>query len=456
MRSLSPTRDQRVAQPISLSGVETTLDSVNYDPSKFTPPPTTSSVVTDLRAEVKRLKGGVIFVGILAVLVIVIVLVTTADSASTSTNAASSSLPVIFSTSPVLSSNLNLKGSYKKGTPLFEGEGEWIDKVSLDDKMSDGQAVACNGKIYVLGGLTLNNAAGVVRNHILEYDPYYETIVRKADMPVGRFRFGAACHDNKVFVLGGFSSKADGDDGNGLATMHAFDTLTNSWSTKASMTVPRGDLTFVTVGTKLYACGGYGIGYDMTVAGTANEEYDPATDSWTTKASMKHARGDLVGAALDGKLYAVAGFNEVYPPQPTNFVEIFDPVTNTWTTGPPIKLPRGDPAFGVKDGHLFVIGGETYSSKVPCDADGNSLSGCWVCGACIPVHDVEMFDPATQTWTTMAPYPGNRFRFSAATANDVIWTFGGHTQGELATNTVSAFYYVNHKSLFVHLLDSSA
>jgi N-acetylneuraminic acid mutarotase len=65
---------------------------------------------------------------------------------------------------------------------------------------------------------------------------------------------------------------------------------------------------------------------------------------------MKHPRGDLVGTALDGKLYAVGGWNEVYPPKPTNHVEVFDPVANTWTTAPSLNQARGDPAIGVKDG----------------------------------------------------------------------------------------------------------
>lgn len=452
MRSLSPSRDQRVARPIGLNGVETVLDSVDKtDLPKYTASSADTKAISSLRAEVKRLKGGLVFIGMLAVLVIVIILVTTSDSDSSIST--TSSLPVVFSASPVLSGNL--KGAYKTGTPLFEGEGEWVDKGVLTDKMSDGQSITCNGKIYLIGGLTENNEVGVVRNHVLEYDPFYESVVSKANMSLGRFRFGAACHDNNIYIVGGFSSKADGDAGTCLSSMQSFDTVTNLWSPKASMGTARGDLALVTIGDKLYAVGGYGTNYDMTVAGTLTEEYNPATDSWTTKASMKHPRGDLVGTALDGKLYAVGGWNEVYPPKPTNHVEVFDPVANTWTTAPSLNQARGDPAIGVKDGHIFIIGGETYSGGVPCAADGSSLSACWVCGACIPMHDVEMFDPATQTWTTMAPYPGSRFRFTAAVANDVIFTFGGHTQGEVATNTVSAFYYVNHKSLFVHLRDSA-
>jgi len=56
---------------------------------------------------------------------------------------------------------------------------------------------------------------------------------------------------------------------------------------------------------KLYAVGGFGM--DLFEVATV-EEYDPATNTWATKAPMPTARGRLgLAAAGNAKLYAVGG-----------------------------------------------------------------------------------------------------------------------------------------------------
>ncbi|HET7790186.1 MAG TPA: kelch repeat-containing protein, partial [Gemmatimonadales bacterium] len=63
----------------------------------------------------------------------------------------------------------------------------------------------------------------------------------------------------------------------------------------------------VVVGGILYAV----CGFDATGT-TLNtvEAYDPATDTWTVKASMPTQREGLAVAALKGLLYAVGGGSE--------------------------------------------------------------------------------------------------------------------------------------------------
>jgi hypothetical protein len=389
---------------------------------------------------------------------------------------------------------------------LFEGAGEWVDKAPLPEKTSDLQSVACSGKIYVLGGLSggggggggggdgggddnNNSTRGGVLSSVLEYDPFYETVVAKSSMPIGRFRFGAACLGDEIYVVGGFSSKADGDSGASLRSMHRYSTRTDTWHADtdgaasatgssgggsggavglAGMSVARGDLSLVAVAGssgggggsgsgagKLYAFGGYGVGYDMSVSGTLTEEYDVASNTWSVRAPMSQPRGDCVAAVASGRVYVVGGWDAQWPPRPVGSLEVYDPASDTWATGPPLSAARGDPAVAVMGGRVFVVGGEAHSADVPCGADGGSLSGCWVCGACVALHGVEMYDPATGVWVGMAPFPGSRFRFSAAAANGAIFTFGGHTAGEVATASVSAYFWeaaVGGVNLFAHSL----
>jgi len=77
------------------------------------------------------------------------------------------------------------------------------------------------------------------------------------------------------------------------------------------------------VNSKIYAIGG------SQPQSKAVEEYDPATDTWTTKSPIPTARWGLTTGTVNGKIYAIGGGN-VYPPTKCyRTVEEYDPVTDT-------------------------------------------------------------------------------------------------------------------------------
>ena len=61
------------------------------------------------------------------------------------------------------------------------------------------------------------------------------------------------------------------------------------------------------------------------------ERYDLATKSWEEVAPMVTPHEDHTVAALDGKLYAVGGYNDGI----LSSVERYDPVTNAWEAAAP-------------------------------------------------------------------------------------------------------------------------
>ena len=70
---------------------------------------------------------------------------------------------------------------------------------------------------------------------------------------------------------------------------------------------------------------------------------------------------------------------------------------------------RGDKAGAVLHNRFHVIGGETK------DSQGNA----------VPVKDVEVYDPVTNTWQDEGDIPSERFRFMAASHKNKIFIFGG-------------------------------
>ena len=78
-----------------------------------------------------------------------------------------------------------------------------------------------------------------------------------------------------------------------------------TWTQKAPMITPRGEVSLAAVGGKIFALGG-------NINGTSvphNEEYDIATDKWRTRYPMPRARDHMGVAVLNGKIIAVGGLS---------------------------------------------------------------------------------------------------------------------------------------------------
>ncbi|NLY44128.1 MAG: S8 family serine peptidase [Clostridiaceae bacterium] len=129
---------------------------------------------------------------------------------------------------------------------------------------------------------------------------------------------------------------------------------------KASMPTARMKFGAVAYGGKIYAIGGE-IAYFWVTEEITDvvEEYDIATDTWTTKASMPTARAGLKAVELNGKIYAIGGYDE--NGNVVGTVEEYDPVTDTWTTKADITPREKFDAF-VANGKIYVIGSVSSSN----------------------------------------------------------------------------------------------
>jgi N-acetylneuraminic acid mutarotase len=219
----------------------------------------------------------------------------------------------------------------------------------------------------------------------------------------------AAVANGKIYVMGGL---------NGPAFRNAnqeYDPATNSWTTKASMPVARFAMGAATVNGKIYLFGGEVLGF---VATDTNEEYDPATNSWSAKASMPVARAELSAAAVNGKIYALGGVDASSAIVNTN--EEYDPATDTWAT----KSSSGFTsrylfAAAAVNGKIYALGG----------FDGSSA-----------MNTNEEYDPATDTWATKSSSGFTpRWTLAAAAVNGRVYALAG------ANSTASTLYNTNEE-----------
>ena len=236
----------------------------------------------------------------------------------------------------------------------------------------------------------------------------------KANMPTARYLMAAGAIDGKIYVVGGSTSYSSRTN-----KLEVYDPATDTWTTKTNMPTERHQLAAGAIDGKLYVVGGstYDSPHRLISHVAKLEVYDPATDTWSTKANMLTSREGLAAAAIDGKLYVVGGYNGSYTTTPPvrDFepaLEVYDPATNTWSTKANIPTPRANPAAVAIDGKLYVVGGRSV--------DGYATG----------LDVLEVYDPVTDTWSTKANMPTGRHGLAAVPIFGLLYAVGGrNSQG---------------------------
>ncbi|MEN6428514.1 MAG: LamG-like jellyroll fold domain-containing protein [Phycisphaerales bacterium] len=292
----------------------------------------------------------------------------------------------------------------------LSAQAGWTRKADMPTARTSLAACVVDGKIYAIGGAPQNQ---VVTATVEQYDPGTDTWTPKASMQTPRAFFGASEVNGRIYAVGGWAQ-----GGAYLASCEEYNPVADTWTTKASMSTGRCFLSTVAVGGKLYVLGGgtrvggnslndptmtlltveeydpvtdtwtrkadlprlhggpgaaseadgtiyfAGAG-DTLMIGTGSDRgvplvdaYDPATDTWTTKASMLTARAFFSSCATSGKIYAIGGcVTGAYNSSETFSIEAYDPATDTWSWMPDMQFKRKGLASAAVNGKIYAIGG---------------------------------------------------------------------------------------------------
>ena len=230
----------------------------------------------------------------------------------------------------------------------------WTEKAPMPTVRSLFSACEVSGKIYAIGG---SDAVSRALSTVEEYDPPTDTWMRKTDMPTRRFDICAAATNGRIYVFGGSA-----DNGIRLAIVEEYDPATDTWTRKADMPTVRSAPSASAVDGKIYVIGGFTgpVSESARIYNTV-EEYDPSTDSWTTKTPMTTARTAFATSAVSGKIYAISGtpFTTYY-----STVEEYDAATDIWTFKANIPTARSNFGASEVNGKIYVIGGMTSGYTV--------------------------------------------------------------------------------------------
>ena len=172
----------------------------------------------------------------------------------------------------------------------------WSECASLPIGMSDAQAVAINGQIYIGGGTTDRDAT---RGLVFRYNPVVDRWITLPPAPMHHFGVGHLL--GKLVLVGGIVTSSDRYS----ADVHTFDEEYQLWvKSIPPMAIPRVSAAVISDSSVLTVCGG--VAEDRVVLASV-EAYDSTTSQWSVAAPLPLPRCRLSSALIGNTCFLVGG-----------------------------------------------------------------------------------------------------------------------------------------------------
>jgi len=237
-----------------------------------------------------------------------------------------------------------------------------------------------NGKIYVSGGYS-DYGGDFPWGRLLIYDPARNTWTQGSDIPVvtlpGAVKHAAAGNgvtgviNGKLYVVSGCFSAYEpyGYYESCNPLLFRYNPVTNYWvrlrSPFAGVTT-FGPLVGGVIGGKFYVMGTSPYTHEAHF-----EVYDPSTNQWTPRTSLRLARPGAATAVLNAKLLLMGGrrYNAAIDGMETVAITLmYDPITDAWSQRAPMPTPRTGIAAST-----VLLNGQSRIEVVGGIAPGNNI-----------------------------------------------------------------------------------
>ncbi len=279
----------------------------------------------------------------------------------------------------------------------------WVTKTGMNVPRKQLASAVHNDKIYAIGGYTTKQ---VDDNEM--YNPATGSWISLEDVPIKVSGPAATTSGNRIYVAGGYSSGAH------APSLFSYVPVTDTWSSpKANMSTARTYLVLEAVDGKLYAIGGIGRDQNDNSKIYSNvEEYTPSTNTWATKTSMPIAKKEAASVVVDGEIYVIGGMTL---DGSSESVEVYDPEDDEWDADSIADMPLASPGCKavVLDGKIYVFRSTAKNNVFIYDIDENA-------------------------WERGEDMPTVRNNFAVETANGKIYVFGSAVAVDACEGTAKA------------------
>jgi N-acetylneuraminic acid mutarotase len=255
-------------------------------------------------------------------------------------------------------------------------------------------------------------AAGVARTFS------YHSI---ASVPIGTNEAQSVVVGDKLYLFGGFDTLKQTftptDRG------WSYNATTNTWT--ALPTMPVRGITHAGIATDGTGTIFYAGGSPSDASGTGQVfgttdafRFDIASGTYTRLPSLPVARMAGGLAYVSGRLYYLGG-NDLTRTHDSGDVWMLDVAAGatSWVSRAPMPDPRNHLGWGVIDGKVYAVGGQ-------------HLDQSWTAQG-----ELDRYDPATDSWTTLAPLPTARGHLMDSTfvLDGHLVAAGGWTTGQVSS-----------------------
>ena len=277
---------------------------------------------------------------------------------------------------------------------LAVAANSWSTRANMpSDRFDPAVAVVTNAQgqtvLYAIAGTT-NAGGNVPLGKVQAYNAATNTWTTRASLPVAlRNTNGAGAINGRIYLSGGHRY-----NGSIVPYLFEYNPATDRWTRKRDL--PNSGFGGVTgvYQNKLYVltyCQGVanepGCGASSSAMGVYR--YDPAADQWTflSVAPRNHFGG--MGGFIGGRFYLTGGASA----SPEEALDVYDPATNSWDTRAPMPSGRFRAAYAAIGVKLYIVGG----TEKDVQTGFYDLSRSMI-----------RYDPASNSWTTLAPLPSLR------------------------------------------------
>lgn len=261
------------------------------------------------------------------------------------------------------------------------------------------QTGRCWSLRWIIAGLGLLGAVGMQTPVVPASAQEPTGWTERAPMLLPRSEAAVAELNGKVYFMGGYPGARITSD-----SVQVYDPRTDSWELGPPLPVPLHHTMASVAAGRLYVIGGE-AGNPGGGQGFQNSVFmlDEEAGTWVPRAPMPTARSGGGSAAVDGRIYVAGG----RPPHGSDFA-VYDPATDAWTELPNVPTQRNHLGVVAIGGKLYVAGGR-FGGGV-----GSEMTDI-----------LEVYDPATNSWSRGASLLAPRAGVTAIAANGCLYLIGG-------------------------------